>query len=270
MEGLNLRVYDHREESHLSFTNLVKKRETASFVKVDDVIGRENDKNIIIGMLFDPKYNGERVSVIPIVGFGGLGKTTLAQLIFNDASLVEHFDLVKWACVPEIDNQKVVLGKVYKSLTNNDSHDLSIDQMKSGIRGCISNKKYLLVLDDIWDESRDRWLDIMSLLECGQIGSKVLVTTRSNIVAKVVGTVPSAYNLGLLTDTESWNLFERLAFKPGTEESNRTTWTQIGKEIVIVVEMFPLLLGLLEASSTLKTVSKSGGFSEKLNDQRQS
>ncbi|KAK9689305.1 hypothetical protein RND81_09G050800 [Saponaria officinalis] len=228
MDGLNLRVCLTDREP---LNRLVLERETISYVKVDNVVGRESDKNKIIDMLFDPKYEEEIVSVIPIVGFGGLGKTTLAQLVFNDERVKTHFDLAKWACVPEVNDQKEVLGKILKALSNMSYNDLSREQIQSEIRVAVKEKKFLLVLDDIWDDSRDRWLDLISLLQCGNRGSKIVVTTRSDVVASVVGTVPEAYKLGLLTPEESWTLFRMLAFKKGQEESNPSL-LQIGKEIV--------------------------------------
>ncbi|KAK9689284.1 hypothetical protein RND81_09G049100 [Saponaria officinalis] len=228
MDGLNLRVCLTDRDP---VSRLVLERETISYVKVDSVVGRESDKNKIIDMLFDPKYAEEIVSVIPIVGFGGLGKTTFAQLVFNDERVQKHFDLAKWACVPEVNDHKEVLGKILKALSDTSYNDLSMEQIQSRIRVAVKEKKFLLVLDDIWDDSRDKWLDLISLLQCGNRGSKIVVTTRSDVVASVVGTVPEAYKLGLLTPEESWNLFRMLAFREGQEECNPTL-AQIGKEII--------------------------------------
>ena len=127
MGGLNLReCLPHREPLSL----LVVERETSSFVKADSVVGREDDKIKILDIIFDLKYAEEDVSVIPIVGFGGLGKTTLAQLIFNDERVQEHFNIVKWACVSEINNQKEVIGKTLKALSGENYHDLTMEQLQ--------------------------------------------------------------------------------------------------------------------------------------------
>lgn len=59
--GLNLRSYDHGSQH--SVAHLLKKRETTSFVKAEDIVGRQDDKNVIIEMLFYPSYDAERVTV---------------------------------------------------------------------------------------------------------------------------------------------------------------------------------------------------------------
>ncbi|XP_057527178.1 putative disease resistance protein RGA3 isoform X2 [Amaranthus tricolor] len=181
------------------------------------------------------------VSVIAIVGFGGIGKTTLAQLIFNDDKIKEHFDLTKWACVPEFNNHKEIVGKIFNSFTGKGYHKLPLQKLKSGIVESIEKKRYLLVLDDVWDESRDHWLCLMSLLQCGASGSKILLTTRSDVVAEVVGDNSKAYRLGLLEDEEAWMLFKSLACRPGQEESDPRL-SSIGRDIVKKCGNVPLAI----------------------------
>ncbi|XP_021749714.1 putative disease resistance protein RGA3 [Chenopodium quinoa] len=235
--NLKLNVY-HGDEPQPLRARYVRNRERGSHVREDDVIGRENDKKIITEMLFDD--DGKRVSVISIVGFGGLGKTTLAQLVYNDENVRKHFDLAAWACVPEVNNQNQVLRTVCQSLGFKDTRELSVDQIESSNQASLKDKKFLLVLDDIWDDERNNWLDLLRLLECGADGSKVIATTRSAKVANAVGSTET-YNLGLLTDKESWSLFKKYAFKLGQEESNHTL-TQLGKEIVDSCGKVPLAI----------------------------
>ncbi|KAL2899851.1 putative disease resistance protein RGA3 [Bienertia sinuspersici] len=252
MDGLSLRFLPAEE---LPRARLIQKRETASFVNIKGVVGRDDDQNTIIGMLFDPMYDHEWITVIPIVGFGGLGKTTVAQLVFNNERVKQHFDLTKWAYVPEKDNLIAIVGKIFNSFTDKDYDNLSLDQLKRGIRGSVEAKKYLLVLDDLWDEGGHRLIDLMDLLKCGKQGSRVIVTTRSEVVARTIGTIDTPYRLGTLTDDQSWDLFKMWAFKQGQQESN-PAFTVIGKEIVSMCGNAPLAIkvvaGFLRSRNTEK------------------
>jgi hypothetical protein len=84
-----------------------EQRQTYSFVSEDEVIGRDEEKKCIKRYLLDVNAT-DNVSIIPIVGIGGLGKTALAQLIYNDVDVQRHFELKMWVYVSdEFDIKKV-------------------------------------------------------------------------------------------------------------------------------------------------------------------
>ncbi|PON96543.1 NB-ARC domain, LRR domain containing protein [Trema orientale] len=105
-----------------------------------------------------------------------------------------------------------------------------MDQLQKDLRKLLSGKQYLLVLDDVWEENCEKWLKLKDLLVNGVNGSRVLVTTRSTIVAGITGTV-NPYQLGILDEDRSWSLFKRMAFKHGQEPKNSDK-VNIGMEIV--------------------------------------
>ena len=86
-------------------------RETHSFVRTEEVIGRENDKREIIRILLDTNVE-ESVLILPIVGLGGLGKTALAQLVFNVKEIQNHFEQKLWVCVSNDFELKVIVKKI--------------------------------------------------------------------------------------------------------------------------------------------------------------
>ena len=73
--------------------------------------------------------DGQSISVIHVVEIGGLGKTTLAKLVFNDARVVDHFELKCWVCVSDEFVLKQLLIKIIRSITGDDCKDLDKEQL---------------------------------------------------------------------------------------------------------------------------------------------
>ncbi|KAJ7982733.1 disease resistance protein RGA2-like [Quillaja saponaria] len=92
-------------------------RETHSFIRKEDAIGREKEKNVIIERLLDTSVK-ESISIIPVVGIGGLGKTALAKLVYNDDTLKTHFELKLWVCVSDDFDMKKVMENIIRCETN--------------------------------------------------------------------------------------------------------------------------------------------------------
>ncbi|XVF43494.1 hypothetical protein PTKIN_Ptkin02bG0044500 [Pterospermum kingtungense] len=207
----------------------VERKQTHSFVRKEDVVGREGDKEAIMKRLLDYDVV-DSVSVIPIVAIGGQGKTTLAQLVYNDEKIVKHFDLRMWVCVSDVFYVKLIVQKILESATNAKCEHLEMDSLQTKLRKRIDGRKYLLILDDVWNDNRERWRNLRDLLMNGARGSKIVVTTRAHVVATVTGTT-EPYLLEGLPEDMSWSLFEKMAFKEG-QEPNDSRLVPIGKEIV--------------------------------------
>ena len=120
----------------------MQREETHSYVPNEKVIGREGDKKAIIELLLEPD-NEENLSVIPRVGIGGLGKTTLAQFVYNDENVNKHFELKMWVCVFDAFELKIIAEKIIASATNKKPEDLHIDQLQKLHRENIDKKKIL-------------------------------------------------------------------------------------------------------------------------------
>ncbi|RDX98456.1 putative disease resistance protein RGA3, partial [Mucuna pruriens] len=205
---------------------VVRQRETHSFVHEEYVIGRENEKNHLLELLLNTNMDmKENVSIISIVGIGGLGKTALAQLLYNDEAVRVHFELKMWVCVSDDFDVKTIAKKIIESKTNDE-----MDRVQQELRKKIEGKRYLLVLDDIWNEDRELWLQLLTLLTDGAKGSKIIIITRSERVAKISGT-SSPFFLKGLDEEQTWKLFSQLAFVDGKEPENQKL-VSIGKDIV--------------------------------------
>ncbi|KAJ9184859.1 hypothetical protein P3X46_004545 [Hevea brasiliensis] len=211
---------------------------THSFIDASNVIGREQARDNVIETLLR-SVDGENVSIIPIVGIGGIGKTTLAKLVYNDQRIATHFELKLWVCVSDVFELDKVIIKILDSASTGQRYtDMGIDQLQRTLREALNGKKYLLILDDVWSEDPRKWGELKTLLMGGANGSKIVVTTRSQRVAKIMGTV-SALNLSLLSLQDCLSLFSKCAFK-GQQEKQNPNLKRIGEEIVRKCKGVPL------------------------------
>ncbi|XP_056162317.1 putative disease resistance protein RGA4 isoform X2 [Syzygium oleosum] len=206
-----------------------KREETHSFISEGDIKGRDDDKTTVINFLLDSNVK-ENVSILPIVGIGGLGKTALAQFIYNDEMVSKHFYLKMWVCVSNDFDVKKIVTNIIACAKKKAHNEDPMEQLQSELRAEIDGKRYLLVLDDLWNEEPEKWLGLKKLLVGGARGSKILITTRLPSVAKIVGTAPPLL-LGGLSDSVSLNLLMQMAHRK-EEEIQDPEMVAIAKEIV--------------------------------------
>jgi hypothetical protein len=148
-----------------------KREDTHSFVPEKEVIGRGDERKAIKELLLDSDVK-ENVSIIPIVGIGGLGKTTLAQFVYNDEEVKKHFELRMWVCVSDPFDVKIIVQTIVECVIGRRPESFEMDFLQCQLRAKIDGKRYLLVLDDVWNENRGTWLDLEKLLSGGLKGSK--------------------------------------------------------------------------------------------------
>ncbi|KAF2950123.1 hypothetical protein DAI22_01g141900 [Oryza sativa Japonica Group] len=181
-------------------------RQTDSIIDYSekDIVERSRaaEKQKIVKALLE----NDDIMVLPIVGMGGLGKTTFAKLIYNEPKIQENFQLKRWVCVSDEFDLGEIASKI--TMTTNDKDcDKALQKLKQEVCG----KRYLLVLDDVWNRDADKWAKLKTCLVQGGAGSAILTTTRLTEVARTMGSV-QAHNLTTLEKSFLREIIERRAF----------------------------------------------------------
>ncbi|KAK8626953.1 hypothetical protein V6N13_134582 [Hibiscus sabdariffa] len=165
-------------------------RETSSLVNESEVIGRADEKGEIVSMILSNATHHDGLSVYAICGMGGLGKTTIAQLVYNDQNVAKAFDLTVWVCVSDDFDVKRLTKAIVESIEEKSCNIQDLDPLQRRLVKQLVGKRFLIVLDDVWNESRDKWDRLTQALQSGGRGSAVIVTTRHEKVAHMMATVP--------------------------------------------------------------------------------
>ncbi|KAL4338842.1 hypothetical protein AHAS_Ahas12G0250600 [Arachis hypogaea] len=218
---------------------------STSLVVSSDIFGRDNDKEKIIKLLLNDTCHAESpVTVIPIVGLGGIGKTTLAQLVYNDAKVAKNFDLKVWVCVAEnfdpVNLTRIILKKITSCSCDTDD----FESLQTDLKDKLAGKRFLVVLDDVWDDREDIWEDILKPFWYENNGSKILLTTRSEKVASVFTATNQHYQLRLLSDQDCWSVFFRHS-SLSINSKQYATLEPIGRKIVEKCKGLPLAVKTL-------------------------
>ncbi|XP_057781684.1 disease resistance protein RGA2-like [Salvia miltiorrhiza] len=236
--------------------------ETDSYTLDPIFIGRDDVMSEIVDMLTNSITTDERrVSILAIVGMGGMGKTTLTRKVFNHMKDETRFGSHIWVHVSPNFDPIFLFKKILKELTSYEVEVESKQDILSKLQQALKDKTYLLVLDDIWNLDALKWEDfINSLLGVSCIkGNAIVVTTRDMKVASIVKTLHE-HELKGLSEEECWSIIRAKTFGEGNVPSEFKT---IGKKIATKCQGLPLAANVVGGTLSNQSEEKWRSIKEK-------
>nr|XP_024925254.1 putative disease resistance protein At3g14460 isoform X2 [Ziziphus jujuba var. spinosa] len=262
-------------ETNLS--NLIEDAEISTFQRSSEtgtlvveeefyICGRDADREAIIDLLLSDK-DGHKISVIPIVGRVGIGKTALAELVYMDIGNMVNkpFDIKAWITVGHNFDVFTIAGRIFETVANlpNWFDEETSDQLQFKLKESLEGKKFLFVLDNVCYPNREKWYVLKSLFETALHGSKIIVTTRNRLVGELMGNIPH-YDVRPLSEENSWRLFSKHVFN-NVDPRVSQSLEEIGRQILRKCEGIPLAVKLL--AGLLRTELNPMKWKRMLNDQ---
>ncbi|CAK8564609.1 unnamed protein product [Lathyrus sativus] len=224
------------------------------------IYGRESDINRLKHLLLS---SDSKIGMVSIVGMGGIGKTTLAKLLYNDPQVKDKFVFKVWVYISKDFDVYRVFKTILESITSqsivNDnlgSQIVESDNTRGSytngmttycpnllfvlLKQILSTSKFLLVLDDVWDTKSVDWIYFMDIFNAVETDSRIIITTRDERVARSMQTFLFVHYLRPLGSEDCWYLFSRYAFG-ACDNPQQYYLEEIGREIKKKCDGLPLV-----------------------------
>ncbi|KAF8038038.1 hypothetical protein BT93_B0789 [Corymbia citriodora subsp. variegata] len=224
-------------------TDYNNKRLHSTCLPETQFFGREKEEAEILKLLTGEVKNADVVpNIVPIVGMGGVGKTALAQRLYNDANVNNYFERKAWVCVSDVLDVLDITKTILQSITELSCEKKDLNWLQVKLKDCLLGKKFLVVLDDVWNEKYGEWIALLKPLEAGAKGSKIIITTRNHSVVSITGALP--YPIEELSNDNCSSL---LAFHAlgATNFERYPNLEKIGKKIAEKCKGSPLAVKVL-------------------------
>ncbi|GLT38706.1 hypothetical protein SLA2020_129360 [Shorea laevis] len=225
--------------------------ETIPYSDNAEVWGRDRDVSKIISLLRADSSSERRLSGLSIVGMPGVGKTALAKLIYQRVKEENIYDLMAWVCLSEEFDEKKILMGMLENFDSNAGQKDTISAIVKWLKEILENKRFLLILDDVWNEDPVRWKHFFDTLVCilNTTGNSIVVTAINQQVvasASEMGTIPmDKHELQKLSDEGCWLIMQEKILGSSTITSMPSALLGIGKDIAQQCGGLPLVAAVI-------------------------